>query len=114
MEREPHGEHLSVAKALYQLDFYLKTLELPVTIHDLYARAYQGRRGESYDDRWLNHLADNPEVAESLDEPFTSHTIVEVLMKTGHEPIIRALMREIRRNQIGFTHAYMIGSHRRR
>lgn len=114
MEGQPHGEHLSVAKALYQLDFYLNTLDLPISVRDLYAAAYKGRRGEAYDDRWLDYLADNPEVVDSLDEPFTSHTIIEVLMKTGHEPIVRSLIREVRRRDIGFTHAYMIGSHRRR
>ncbi|MCL6627362.1 MAG: hypothetical protein K6T68_12350, partial [Alicyclobacillus shizuokensis] len=66
------GEHLSVAKALYQLNFYLEVLNLPVTVKDLYQRAYRQRRGEQFDDRWLEHLEENPEVVESLDEPFTT------------------------------------------
>ncbi len=110
---DSQGKHLSVAKALYQLDFYLKTLALPITVQDLYERAYRDRRGSQYDDRWLQTLPDSPEVAGALEEPFTTHTIVETLMRTGHEPIVRALMREVRRQHIGFTHAYMIGSHRR-
>lgn len=110
---ESQSKHLSVAKALYQLDFYLKTLHLPITVQDLYERAYRNRRGLLYDDRWLSALPESPEVAGTLDEPFTTHTIVETLMRTGHEPIVRALMREVRTRDIGFTHAYMIGMHRR-
>jgi len=103
------GEHLSVAKALYQLNFYLNTLGLPFTIVNLYERAYRARRGDNYDARWLDHLEENPEVTHSLEEPFTTHTIVETLMRTGHEPLVRALMREVRRHGVEFTQAYMIG-----
>lgn len=106
------GEHLSVAKTLYQLDFYLRTIGLPVTVIDLYAMAYQERRGDNYDDRWLAHLGDTPQVRDSLSEPFTTHTIIETLMRTGHEPMVRALMRIVRRHQIGFTQAYMVASPR--
>jgi hypothetical protein len=107
------GEHLSVAKALYQLNFYLKTLDLPLTVTDLYERAYRNRRGDHYDDRWLSVLHENPDVVDSIEDPFTTHTIVETLMRTGHEPIVRALMKEVRKNKIGFTQAYMIGMPRR-
>ncbi|MCL6637385.1 MAG: hypothetical protein K6T26_05505 [Alicyclobacillus sp.] len=106
------GEHLSVAKALYQLSFYLKALNLPFSIQDIYRQAYQKRRGDRYDDRWLSHLHENPDVAASIDEPFTTSTIVETLMRTGHEPIVRVLMREVRKRNIQFTQAYMIGSPR--
>lgn len=108
------GEHLSVAKVLYQLDFYLKTLQLPFGIADLYAKAYRDRRGAQYDDLWVTSLHDNPDIAESLEEPFTTQSIVETLMRTGHEPLVRALMKEVRRQHIGFTQAYMIGMPRRR
>jgi hypothetical protein len=110
---QTHGEHLSVAKTLYQLDFYLRILELPFTVRDLYEAAYKHRRGDRYDDRWLEQLEDNPDVVQSIDEPFTTQTIIENLMRTGHEPIVRALMREVRRRNIGFTQAYMMGSPRR-
>lgn len=107
------GEHLSVAKALVQLNCYLVTLGLSLTVRDLYERAYRTRRGEHYDDRWLNHLQENPEVKDALNEPFTAATIVETLMRTGHEPIVRALMKEVRKRDIQFTQAYMIGMPRR-
>ncbi|KPV39847.1 hypothetical protein [Alicyclobacillus ferrooxydans] len=107
------GEHLSVAKALVQLNFYLQTLDLPITVKELYERAYRNRRGDHYDDRWLSQLQENPEMTDALEEPFTSATIVETLMRTGHEPIVRALMKEIRRRDIQFTQAYMIGMPRR-
>lgn len=107
------GEHLSVAKALVQLNFYLQTLELPVTVKDLYERAYKNRRGDRYDDRWLTQLEENPDMSDALEEPFTSASIVETLMRTGHEPIVRALMKEIRNRDIQFTQAYMIGMPRR-
>lgn len=107
------SEHLSVATALYQLDFYLKTLKLPFSSLDLYEMAYRDRRGEQYDDRWVRNIYDNPDVTVTVDQPFTTHTIVETLMRTGHEPIIRALMKEIRRRHIGFTSAYMVGMPRR-
>ncbi|MCL6597308.1 MAG: hypothetical protein K6T81_01055 [Alicyclobacillus macrosporangiidus] len=112
--RDLSGEHLSVAKALYQLDFYLQTLELPFTVRDLYRSAYERRRGDRYDDRWLDHLAENPDVAQSLDEPFTTSTIVETLMRTGHEPIVRALVREVRRADIRYVQAYLMGTPRTR
>ncbi len=108
------GEHLSVAKALYQLNFYLEILNLPITVKDLYRRAYRQQRNDQFDDRWLDHLEENPEVVESLDEPFTTQTIIEVLMKTGHQPLVRALMREVRRRDIGVSHAYMFGHTKRR
>jgi hypothetical protein len=102
------GEHLSVAKALYQLNFYLKTVGLPFTVQDLYERAYKSRRGDRYDDRWLTCLHENPDVLDSIEEPFTAHSIIETLMRTGHEPIVRALMKEVRTRKIEFTQAYMI------
>lgn len=107
------GEHLSVAKALYQLDFYLRTLELPFSVVELYAMAYKERRGNHFDDRWLTCLDENPDVSTSIEEPFTTQTIIETLMRTGHEPIVRALMKEVRRRKIGYTQAYMIGLPRR-
>lgn len=109
-----NGEHLSVAKALYQLNFYLRVLGLPFTVTDLYAAAYQQRRGSQYDDRWLSVLHENPDVEAALQEPFTTQTIIETLMRTGHEPIVRALMREVRKRDIHFTQAYMIGTPRKR
>jgi len=108
-----YGEHLSVAKALHQLQFYLHTLQLGVTVQDLYASAYKRRRGAKYDDSWLTVLEENPDVSESLDESFTTHTIIETLMRTGHEPIVRALMKEVRSRNIEFTHTYLIGPSRR-
>ncbi|MBX6352354.1 MAG: hypothetical protein IRZ10_03380 [Thermoflavifilum sp.] len=111
---QSHGEHLSVAKTLYQLDFYLRILDLPFTVRDLYEAAYKRRRGARYDDRWLDTLEDNPEVAESIHEPFTAQTIIDTLMRTGHTPIVMALMREIRRRRIGFSQAYLREAPRRR
>lgn len=108
------AEHLSVAKALYQLEFYLRQLNLSVSVKDLYRTAYQERRGEQYDDRWLDVLEENPEVCGAVDEPFTTQNIVETLMRTGHEPIVRALMKEIRKQNIGFSQLYMIASIPRR
>ncbi|MBX5436333.1 MAG: hypothetical protein IRZ33_03850 [Alicyclobacillaceae bacterium] len=108
------GEHLSVAAALYQLDFYLETLGLPFTARDLYAAAYKQRRGDKYDDRWLENLQDIPEVRQSLEQPFTTQSIVETLMRTGHEAVVRALMREVRRRNITYTQAYMIATPRSR
>jgi len=107
------GQHLSVSKALYQLDFYLQTLNMQLTITDIYALAYKKKRGDHYDDRWLATLSENPDVSDSIQEPFTTHTIVETLMRTGHEPIVRALLREVRRRKITFTQAYMLGMPRR-
>ncbi len=107
------GEHLSVAKALYQLGFYLRQLNIETTVQDLYGMAYRERRGEQFDDRWIGILDENPDVVRSLEEPFTTQNIVEILMRTGHEPLVRTLMREIRRHKIGFSQLYMIGSSRR-
>ncbi len=102
------GEHLSLATALYQLDFYLQTLSLSVTSRDLYAKAYKDTRGEHYDDTWLLRLAEDPQVKESINQSFTAKTIVHTLIRTGHEPIVRELMNEIRRLDITFTQAYLV------
>lgn len=107
------GEHLSVAKALAQLECYLSALDLRITVRDLYERAYKNRRGDYYDDRWLHHLDDNPDVQDALDESFTASSIIETLMRTGHEPMIRALMKEVRKRNIQFTQAYIIGTPRK-
>ncbi|GIM47871.1 hypothetical protein DNHGIG_34200 [Collibacillus ludicampi] len=98
-----------VAKAFYQLDFYLKILHLPFRVKDLYRRVYQKRLGDYYTDEWIDELSSDPDVVKSIHEPFTTQTIVETLMHTGHEPIIRALLREMRRRKIGFTQAYIMG-----
>jgi hypothetical protein len=107
------GEHLSVAKALYQLEFYLQQLNIQLTVKDLYSLAYKERRGDKFDDGWLSVLDENPDVVHSIEEPFTTQNIIETLMRTGHEPLVRALMREIRHHKIGFSQLYMIGSSRR-
>jgi len=41
-------DHLSVAQALYQLNFYLQCLGLSWTVKDIYKEAYQTRRGDAY------------------------------------------------------------------
>ncbi len=107
------GEHLSVAKALYQLDFYLQQLNLETTVRDLYGMAYKERRGEKFNDGWITVLDQNPDVVHSIEQPFTTQNVIETLMRTGHEPLVRALMKEIRRQKIGFSQLYMIGSSRR-
>lgn len=109
-----HGEHLSVAKALYQLEFYLDQLSAPFNIYHLYAAAYKEQRGSQYDERWLYCLDDNPEVEGCLDESFTLQSIVDALLRTGHEPIVRALMRSFRKEQISISQLYLIGATPRR
>lgn len=108
------SDHRSVAQALYQLDFYLHTIQAPFSIKDLYRGAYEERRGERYDDAWLDHLEDDPHIPDCLEQPFTAHTIVETLLQTGHEAILRQLIKRIRKEGIGFTQAYISGAGRRR
>jgi hypothetical protein len=108
------SEHLSVAKALYQLEFYLDQLDAPFDIYHLYAAAYQEQRGSQYDERWLYCLDDNPEVENCLDESFTLQTIVDTLLRTGHEPIVRALMRSFRKEHIAISQMFLIGATPRR
>ncbi|MFD1674643.1 hypothetical protein [Alicyclobacillus fodiniaquatilis] len=108
------GEHLSVAKALYQLESYLEQLHASFNIYQLYAAAYKERRGSQYDERWLYCLDDNPEVENCLDEGFTLKSIVDTLLRTGHEPIVRALMRAFRRDHIAISQLYLIGATPRR
>lgn len=98
-----------VAKVFYQLDFYLQALQLPLRAKDLYRRVYQSRLGEYYDESWLDQMDQDWEMKKSLNEPFTVQTIVETLMHSGHEAIVRALIREMRRRDIGFSQAYIMG-----
>lgn len=107
-------ERLSVAQTFYQLDFYLEAVGLPFRVKDLYRQAYKEKRGEHYQEAWLDHLAEDARVRASLDEPFTTHTIVEGLLRTGHEPVLRRLVESIRENSVGFTQAYIVGARRRR
>lgn len=108
------GEHLSVAKALYQLESYLEELDAPFDIYALYAAAYKEQRGLNYDDRWLQCLNDNPDMENSLDEPFTLQSIVDILLRTGHEPIVRSLMRAFRRDGITVSQLFLSGATPRR
>jgi len=107
-------DHLSVSQALFQLEFYLDCLHLPFTVKEVYKEAYQKRRGEAYKDEWLDVLGENPAVCASLNQPFTTHTIVETLMRTGHEHLVRVLINRIQDADVGFTHAYVVGTRKRK
>lgn len=98
-----------VAKALLQLQFYLKTLRLPVTVKDLYRRAYKNRFGGFYSDQWLDLLEQDPDIQPCLDEPFTMQSIIETLVEYDHKPILFALVRYAHQLNIGFSHRYVIG-----
>lgn len=110
-EHEFHAEY-TTDQALYQLDFYLKALDLPFTVKDLYRKAYQERLGPHYSDEWLDDLEQDPDVLDSMSDPFTTQTIIETLLKNGHESIIRVLLRETRNMGIGFTQAYIEGTNK--
>lgn len=101
-------------QALYQLDFYLKALELPFTVKDLYRKAYKERLGPHYSDDWLDDLEYDPDVQDGMKEPFTTHTIIETLMRNGHERIVRGLMREARNLGLGYTSAYVVSVNKKR
>ncbi|MGB8954028.1 MAG: hypothetical protein WCC10_01520 [Tumebacillaceae bacterium] len=101
-------------QALYQLDFYLKALELPFTVKDLYRQAYKERLGPHYSDDWLDDLECDPDVQEGMREPFTTHTIIETLMRNGHERIVRGLLRKARDCGLGYTSAYVSSVNKKR
>lgn len=109
MAQEFHRTEYTSDQALFQLDFYLKVLNLPFSLKDLYRKAYEKRLGPHYSDDWLDDLEHDPDVQEAMSEPFTTKTIIETLMKNGHETIVRALLRETRMLGITFTHAYIVG-----
>lgn len=102
-----------VIKACYQLEQYLHALKVPFTVRALYERAYKDRLGIDYDPSFLLNLENDARLVESKNEPYTTHTIMETLVQFGHEPLIRALLRETRRLNIGFTHAYIMGFNRK-
>ncbi|GAX90591.1 hypothetical protein EFBL_2218 [Effusibacillus lacus] len=97
-----------VAKAFVQLGFYLKALNMPFTVKDIYRRAYKERLGNAYSDDWIDCLTDDPEVQECLEEPFTVYSVAKTLKEYGHAPINYALYRMIRRLDIYYSHAYVI------
>ena len=107
-------DHRSVAQAFYQLDFYLQTIDAPFSVKDLYRSAYAERRKERYQDEWISLLKEDPTVHASLDEPFTAHTIIETLFKTGHEAIFRQLIKHIRKSKIGFSQLYVVSAENHR
>ncbi|MFC4768854.1 hypothetical protein ACFO8Q_16020 [Effusibacillus consociatus] len=98
-----------VAKAFLQLDFYLKALRLPITVKDVYRRAYKKRLGDYYHEHWIDLVLEDPDFQDCIQEPFTAVTIFETLRENGHTPIIYALFRMTRRMNIGYSHAYVIG-----
>lgn len=98
-----------VGKAFLQLDLYLKALQLPVTVKDLYQRAYKNRLGEYYDDQWLDLLEYDSEIQACLDEPFTVQSIIETLVEYDHKPVLFALVRFAHQLNIGFSHRFVIG-----
>ncbi|KYP82091.1 hypothetical protein [Ferroacidibacillus organovorans] len=106
-------DHRSVAQAFYQLNFYLQAIGVSFTIKDLYRAAYLESRKDRYQDEWLNHLEEDPHVLESMEEPFTTHSIAETLIRTGHEPVLRVLMKRVHEENIGFTQAYIVGARKR-
>lgn len=102
---------LSLAKAIHQLNFYLHTLGVPFSATDLYKKAY-AKRESALEDVWLQDMSEIPEVMTALDEPFTTVTIVETLMRTGYSSVIRVLMREIRHQKITYSQAYIMATPR--
>lgn len=97
-----------VAKVLLQLDLYLKTLKVPVTVKDLYKKAYMNRLGDYYNDHWIDLLHEDPEFQSCLEEPFTLQTIMDTLVENGHKPLLFALLRLRHRLNIGYSHAFVI------
>ena len=102
------------ARALYQLDFYLRQVNAPFTVKDIYRGAYQRKQGAAYCDGWLDRLEEDPDVKASLQEPFTTHSIAKTLLRTGHEPLLRQLVARIRAERIGYMQAYIVGAEKER
>lgn len=106
MTRDPER---TVAKAFIQLDFYMKVLSVPLTVKSIYETAYKKRLGSYYSDTWLLKLENHPGKESFLNERFTVQSIIETLMKSGYEPFIRVLLREVKRRDIEYTQAYIMG-----
>ena len=111
---QPSPYEYTSDQALYQLDFYLKALELPFTVKDLYRKAYKERLGPHYSDDWLDDLECDPDVQEGMREAFTTHSIVETLMRFGHERIVRWLLRKARDYGLGYTSANVSSVNKKR
>jgi hypothetical protein len=110
MDEYQNSEKLAEAKAFYQLAVYLKALELPFSVSDLYRDAYQNQTNpRMVDTSWLDQLEKDPNMQQALSEPFTTQTIMETLLRTGHEAVIKQLMKRVREYGIGFAHAYVLG-----
>ncbi|HEU4963188.1 MAG TPA: hypothetical protein VFV52_04915 [Bacilli bacterium] len=103
------GSDFTADQALYQLDFYLKALELPFSVKDLYRKAYQQRLGPHYSDDWLDDLEHDPDVQEGMSLPFTTQSIISTLMRNGYDAIVRHLLRETRNRGIGYVETTMTG-----
>lgn len=104
-----YGYEYSADQALFQLDFYLKALELPFSVKDLYRQAYQKRLGPHYSEDWLDDLEHDPDVQAGMELPFTTQTIISTLMRNGYDAIVRHLLRETRRIGIGYVETTMTG-----
>ncbi|RIV29335.1 hypothetical protein D2Q93_00350 [Alicyclobacillaceae bacterium I2511] len=108
---ENDEDRLSLVKAIHQLNFYLHTLGVPFTAIDLYKRA-NTKRESNLEEVWLQDVSQIPEAVKALDEPFTTVTIVETLMRTGYSSVVRVLMREIRHQKITYSQAYIMATPR--
>lgn len=102
-----------VVKACYQLQLYLSTLNLPFTVRSLYEKAYKSRLGVDYDPTFLLDLQNDTRFISAKDEPYTTQTIIETLLQYGHEPLVRTLLKETKKLNVGFTQAYIMGFNRK-
>lgn len=102
-----------VRKACFLLQQYLNALDVHFNVRSLYEQAYRKRLGIDYDPTFLLNLEQDPRLQSAKDEPYTTQTIIETLLQFGHEPLVRTLLRETRKLNIGFTQAYIMGYSRK-
>ncbi|UOF89413.1 hypothetical protein LSG31_16120 [Fodinisporobacter ferrooxydans] len=109
MNEHSEQKRSAVLKAFFQLNFYIQALELPFTVEELYREAYQTEHGANYNEDWLEIIHHDKYFADVLDEPFTTHTFIETLLRAGHDRIVKLLMKRVRDYGVGFAHAYVMG-----
>ncbi|WP_038085258.1 hypothetical protein [Tumebacillus flagellatus] len=90
-------EELRLARALYQLRIYFESIQIPLTLQELYQLTYGEQWQEMPGALWLNHLDQDAYVTAGLEEFHTLKTILQTMDEAGLGLLLSTLEEETAR-----------------